>query len=65
MINRSSEAYLDGLLTGKGVTVKKVSPRQYIIDHQNDLPIYFILNALADTDEKVVINDGKITGFAK
>lgn len=57
----TSEAYLDTLLTGKNKA--KTSPKQYIIDHQDELPLVVMVAYLDSIHEKAVISDGKIIGF--
>jgi hypothetical protein len=57
----TSEAYLDELLTGR--RTGKTSPKQYIIDHQDELPLVVMVAYLDSIHERAVISDGRIIGF--
>lgn len=60
-INRN-EAYLDTLLNGKGVR-SKLSARQYLIEHQDEIPLVILVSYIDSIHERAVINDGKIVKF--
>ena len=51
----TSEAYLDTLLTGKNKA--KTSPKQYLIDHQDELPLVVMVAYLDSIHEMAVISD--------
>lgn len=62
MRTATSEAYLDMLLNGKAIRTK-LSARQYLIEHQEEVPLVILTAYLESIHEKAVINDGKIISF--
>lgn len=63
-MKRSKEAYLDMLLNGKAIRTK-MSARQYLIEHQDDIPLVILTAYLDSIHERAVINDGKIVSFQR
>jgi len=63
-MKRTSEAYLNTLLNGKAERAK-LSARQYLVEHQDDIPLVILISYLDSIREKAVINDGKIVGFSR
>lgn len=63
-MKRSNEAYLDTLLNGKAIRTK-LSARQYLIEHQDDIPLVILTAYLDSIHERAVINDGKIVSFQR
>lgn len=63
-MKRSNEAYLDMLLNGKAIR-SKLSARQYLIEHQDDIPLVILTAYLNSIHERAVINDGRIVSFQR
>lgn len=64
MRKTTSEAYLDSLLGKKG-SIKRKSARQYIIEHQDEMPLTVIVAYLNSIKEGAIINDGRIVNFSR
>lgn len=62
-MKKTTEAYLDSLL-GKKKTTRK-SARQYLIEHQDEIPLTVITAYLVSINERAVINDGRIVNFTR
>lgn len=63
-MKRSSEAYLNNLLNGKAIR-QKLSAREYLIEHQDEVPLVILVNYVASIGERLVINDGHIIKFSR
>ena len=63
-MKRSSEAYLNNLLNGKAIR-QKLSAREYLIEHQDEVPLVILVNYVSSIGERLVINDGHIIKFSR
>lgn len=63
-MKKTNEAYLDMLLNGKAIRTK-LSARQYLIEHQDEVPLVILTTYLESIKERAVISDGRIISFQR